>query len=352
MLFNIKIMMIICGDCVQKLDLVEKSSIDLSCIDPPFCSDRVYNNDSGGNKKLSFNDVWHGGIKEYIDWMRPRLLKIYEKLKDNGISCIHCDYHANSYLRVLCDDIFGSDNFLNEIIWKRATAKSFSQRKLSVVTDTVLVYSKGKDYTFNIARLDEKTSRMERDYKFDEVVGKYYKIDDLTSPHSANPSKNFEWRGVKPNRRSWKYTKEVLERMWNDGIIKKDKEGNPVLCGHIKYMDVVPGKMVDNLWTDISPIAPASDERIEYPTQKPVKLLERLIRCFSNENDTVLDAFMGSGTTIFVAQHLGRNFIGIDVSPDACLLAACRLKIDKTQIIDLPTEYGDQSSTSLFKWIQ
>jgi site-specific DNA-methyltransferase (adenine-specific) len=341
---------------------IDTESVDLIYLDPPFNSNEIYNiiykeengNDSTAQIK-AFDDTWHWGTESirtyenivtgedtglsevlqgfrrmigecnmlaYLIMMAPRLVELKRVLKQTGSIYLHCDWHADAYLRVLCDSIFGGPNFINQIIWKRTDAKGNAGSSFNVVTDTILLYKKGDNCTFHPQDLSGITKRQMRDYKIDSASGRYYKLNDLTAPGGKN---NFEWRGVRPKSRSWLYPLEKLEEMYSKGEIKCDAEGKPIQCGHIQWFDVVPSKKVDNLWTDIGRIGNTSPERLGYPTQKPIALLERIIKASSNPDDLVLDPFCGCGTTIDAAQKLGRLWIGIDITSIATAHIKARL---------------------------
>jgi len=222
----------------------------------------------------SFEDRWEGGIEHYISWMKPRVLSIYDVLKQTGSFYLHCDWHANAHLRILCDDIFGEKNFRNEIIWWYETggipSKDFSRKH-----DIIFRYSKTDDYIFN--------------------------------------------------------SKDVLEKRSNE-VLRRIATGIPSATrskGQYRHPC--------DVWK-IPAINAMAKERLGYPTQKPEKLLERIIKASSNPGDLVLDAFCGCGTTLAVAHKLGRRWIGIDISPTAIKTVDDRLrrigaKIDEDYIV-------------------
>lgn len=250
------------GDCITYLKEHPKNTIDLIYLDPPFFSNKNYGD---------FDDRWKGGINNYIAWMEPKIRECHRVLKETGSFYLHCDWHANAYLRILMDKIFGENNFRNEIIWCYTRPGTKHQKQFPRVHDNILYYSKGDSWTFNLddIRITYAKSTIER--------GKY----------SVATSK---------------VTKGIKKRV----LPKK-------------------GKSPEDYWM-IPMIQGNARERLGYPTQKPEKLLERIIKVSSNPMDIVLDPMCGGGTTIAVAQRLGRRWIGIDISPIAYEISRKRLE--------------------------
>lgn len=259
-----------CGDNLEILAAMEAESIDLIYIDPPFFSNRNYEIIWGDEAEIrSFEDRWEGGINVYVDWMRERVRELHRVLKPTGSMYLHCDWHAGHYLKVMMDEVFGCNNFRNEIVWCYRGAgypkKDFGKRH-----DTIFRYSKTDDYVFN--------------------------LDAVREP----------------------YAKATIERF-------KHYIGNVRKGQDFGLQELHPlGKQPDDWW-QIQPIAPSAKERLGYPTQKPEALLEKIIKASSNKGDIVLDAFCGCGTAMAVAQQLGRRWIGIDISPSAIALIKNRL---------------------------
>jgi len=257
--------LLICDDNLKALDDLKKQSIkaDLIYLDPPFFSNRHYEVVWGDEAEVrSFKDRWAGGIHVYIEWMKERIIKMYDVLKDTGSFYLHCDWHASHYLKVMLDGIFGYRNFRNEIIWWYETGgiprKDFSRKH-----DIIFRYSKTDKYIFNSKEVKEKRSE------------------------------------------------EVLRRIAS-GI-----PGATRSKGEVRHPS--------DVW-HIPSINAMAKERLGYPTQKPEALLERIIKASSNKGDIVLDPFCGCGTAMAVAQRLGRKWIGIDISPTAISLIEQRLK--------------------------
>lgn len=267
---------LICGDNLEVLATLDKESVDLIYIDPPFFSNRNYEILWGDEAEIrSFVDRWEGGIEVYIAWMRERVRELYRVLKPTGSFYLHCDWHASHYLKVMCDEIFGRNNFRNEIVWhyRRWSAASNNFQRMH---DIIFWYSKSKDYIF-------------------------------TKP-------------LQPYSES-KWIEDTVRGIVNGKLVRlKDEQGN-----YIKREKENKGVLMHDVWEDINFIAPTSKERFGYPTQKPEALLERIIKASSNKDDIVLDAFCGCGTAMAVAQKLGRRWVGIDISPSAIALVKNRL---------------------------
>lgn len=328
------------GDNKDILPNFTEKSIDLIYLDPPFFSNKKYEiiwND--GAEIRAFEDRWKGGIFNYIEWMKPSLLECKRILKDTGSIYLHCDYHANSHLRILMDEIFGDKNFKNEITWQRTNAHN-DTNQYGHNSDRILFYTKSDKYTFNKFYTEYQQGYLEASYGNKDKGGQY-KSDDLTG---AGINKNDkEWKGYNPSKRGrhWAIprfavedsivkgkaenldTIEKLDLLYKNGLIYLTKNGTPRFK---RYLQKDKGVSLQEVWTDISGISSQASERLGYPTQKPIALLERIIKVSSNKNDLVLDPFCGCGTTIAASHKLERNWIGIDVSPTACKLMQNRMR--------------------------
>jgi DNA modification methylase len=321
---------IYCGDCKEVLANFPNESVDLIYADPPFFSNRHYEVIwEDGAEIRSFGDRWKGGIENYVLWMKERLEPCYRVLKKTGSMYLHCDWHAAHYLKVEMDTIFGANNFQNEIVWKRSDAHSDAKqgaKHYGRVTDNILFYTKSDEFTFNTIYVPLPQTTQEKWYRHVEPkTGRRYNLDNLTASKAGGDTL-YEFHGVKPPLgRYWAYTKEKMQKMWDEGRIVKTKTRK---LYYKRYLDESKGVPLQNLWTDISMLRgfSASKEHLGYPTQKPEALLDRIIRTSSNSMDIILDPFCGCGTAIFVAHKLGRQWIGIDVSPTACNLMEKRMR--------------------------
>jgi DNA modification methylase len=318
---------IYCGDNLEQLRKLPEGCVDLIYIDPPFNSNRNYEVFWGETKeKRSFEDR-HESTKAYIDYMRPRCVELYRVLKKTGSFYYHCDWHASHYVKVMLDQIFGENNFINEIVWKRSDAKSDvgqGAKHFGRVHDSIFYYAKGETYTFNAKFTPLPQSTVESWYKHvEEGTGRRYNKADVTGPGgAAKGCPVYEWNGI---TRAWRYSKENMERLAKEGRLVYSKTG---MTYQKRYLDESKGVSLSSWWDDIDMLRGISSggERLGYPTQKPLKLLERIIEVSSNKNDIVLDAFCGCGTALVAAQKLERQWIGIDISPTACRVMAKRLK--------------------------
>ena len=318
---------IYCGDNSDVLVRLPDASVDLVYVDPPFNSNRVYETFWGETKeKRAFEDR-HESTEAYIRYMAPRCEELARILKPTGSLYYHCDWHASHYVKVMLDRIFGENNFNSEIIWRRTNAKSQSYKTFPNNHDTIFFYARGKDYTFSRLFLPHSPGYVEKFYKnVEPETGRRYMSDNLTAPEVRHGASGETWHGIDVTAKGlhWKYTVDKLDEFNRQGRIlwPKKKGGVPRFK---RYLDEMKGVAVDSLWMDIPPIAAHADERIGFPTQKPLALLERIIKASSGPDDIVLDAFCGCGTALVASEKLDRRWIGIDSSPTACRVMADRL---------------------------
>lgn len=352
---------------------IPDASVDLIYLDPPFNSSRNYNvlfkNDRGQPAEAqvqAFVDTWHWGesaeqayhelvtrgtpeitavmsafrqflnqsqMMAYLTMMAVRLVELHRVLKPTGSLYLHCDPTASHYLKIVLDTIFGPENFRNEIIWKRTTSKSLMTRRLPDNHDTILCYQKTDQATWNQeavylaydpSNLDIKTAKK---YLYQDPDGRRYTLGDLNNPNPNRPNLTYEFLG---HTKVWRWTQARMQAAYDAGLVIQPSPG--AIPRLKRYLDEQRGKPLDDVWTDIFPINSQAAERLGYPTQKPVALLERIIAASSNPGDTVLDPFCGCGTTIAAAQKLGRRWIGIDVTHLSIALQKYRLA-DSFQLV-------------------
>ena len=316
---------IYCGDNLEQLKNLPDACVDLIYIDPPFNSNRNYEVFWGETReKRSFDDR-HASTQAYIEYMRPRCMKLARVLKNTGSFFYHCDWHASHYVKVMLDQILGENNFQSEVIWHRTFAKGLAFTGFANNHDTIFYYGGGGQITFNRPynpydpdNLDEKTAKK---YSLRDPDGRRYQLDNLTNPNPDRPNLTYEFMGV---RRVWRWTKQRMEEAYENGIVVQPSPG--AVPRMTRYLDEQEGRPLDRVWTDIPPINSQAKERLGYPTQKPLALLARIIRAASKETDIVLDAFCGCGTALVAAPQLRRQWIGIDISPTACRVMAKRLR--------------------------
>jgi len=301
--------------------------IDLIYIDPPFATGANFSTtvEIGDNEvevtkeasaieELAYRDTWGKGLDSFLQMMYDRLILMRDLLSEKGTIFIHLDYHVNSHVRLMCDEIFGYDNLINEIVWRRKSAAAWSSSRFGVTNDTILFYSKGGKYTFNpiYSKDDDNTKKyIEERFKFDDGDGRKYMKSPLVNPLNR-PNLRYEFNGVKPPKTGWLYSKERMQQMFdnNELVMPKDNDGR--IYRKI-FEDTYQGQPIQNVWADIPIVNPMAIERVDYPTQKPEALLERIIHSCSNEGDLIADFFCGSGTTAAVAEKLGRRWITSDL---------------------------------------
>jgi DNA modification methylase len=314
---------IYCGDNLDHLAKLPAACIDLIYIDPPFNSNRNYEVFWGETRETRAFEDRHASTQAYIEFMRPRCVELARVLKKTGSFYYHCDWHASHYVKVMLDQIFGENNFQNEIVWKRSSAHSDSKR-YGANHDTLLFYAGGKAWTWNKQYTPYSEKYIAQNYRYKAADGRPFRVSDMTA-NKPGGDVSYEWTGpdgrkVKPYKgRYWAYSKEKMQQMDTAGAIYYRTTGMPMLK---HFLNEMPGVPLQTFWDDIDPVISGSEERLGYPTQKPRPLLERIIEASSNENDIFLDAFCGCGTGIVAAQHLKRQWIGIDISPTACRVTA------------------------------
>lgn len=262
----------------------------------------------------------------YIAMMSLRLVELRRVLKSTGTLYLHCDPSASHYLKLVLDAVFRAENFRNEIIWQRTASKGLMTRRLPSNHDTILVYQKGDAPTWNPdtmfvpydhGDLDEKTDEK---YSLIDDDGRRYQLTSLINPNPDRPNLTYEFLGV---TRVWRWEKSRMLEAYERGEVVQTSPGS--VPRQKRYLDEQRGKPIGDVWTDIAPVNARADERLGYPTQKPVALLERILKASSNEGDVVLDPFCGCGTTIDAAQRLKRKWIGIDITHLAIALIRNRL---------------------------
>jgi site-specific DNA-methyltransferase (adenine-specific) len=253
----------------------------------------------------------------YLAMMAVRLIEMHRVLKATGTLYLHCDPTASHYLKILLDAIFGPASFRNEIIWKRSNPKSHVSANFPACTDTILRYARGGKPVYRQPYEAHDPDYVASAYRHRDGGG-VYRLLPLLNPNDDRPNLTYEFLGV---TRVWRWTRERMEQAWRDGLVAQSKPG--AVPQYKKYLSASKGRTVTNCWTDIPQAA--GGEALGWPTQKPLALLERIIAASSNEGDTVLDPFCGSGTALHAAQKLGRHWIGIDMAPLAAGLAQRRL---------------------------
>lgn len=366
-------------------DYIPDESIDLIYLDPPFNSQRTYNvlfkYESGEESEAqiaAFDDTWHWNsaaeetyhdlvtaapdrisqmiaalrqfigpsqMLAYLVMMAARLVELHRVLKPTGSLYLHCDPTASHYLKIILDTIFGPGNFRNEITWKRRhgfTSAVHSSNQFGNCTDIIFFYAKSESAPFNPQYNRETKEYQEYIDKYFTLIdenGRRYQATSLTNP-AYRPNLIYEYKGYKPPKNGWMITKEKMEQWDKEGKIHfpKKKDGR---LRRKSFADELKGMPVQNLWDDINQLGAHDAERLGYPTQKPLALLERILEASSDPGDIILDPFCGCGTTVAAAQKLGRRWIGIDITHLSITLMKYRLKEmfpdAKFQIVGEPT---------------
>lgn len=308
--------------------------LKLVYIDPPFdvgadfafdveIGDEQFRKSPSIIEEIAYRDTWGQGRSSYISMIYERLRIISDLLTSDGTIYVHLGWQVTHSVKLVLDEIFGTDNFNNEIIWKRTNAHNFKKKGFVRSFESILLYTKSKNFTFNERFLPYGEAQMSR-YKADPD-GKLYTGRDLTFS-GRNPARQFSWRGTTPPpNRSWGASLEQLEKWWSEGKILLKLDGTPRLDGLKTYLEETRGNPISTVWDDVDRVGNTSDERLDYATQKPESLLQRIIDSSSNPGDLVADFFCGSGTTLAVAEKLGRKWIGCDLGRFAVHTARKRL---------------------------
>jgi site-specific DNA-methyltransferase (adenine-specific) len=353
-------------DILRNHDHFPNECVDLIYLDPPFNSNRSYSvlfkDESGRDSEAqitAFEDTWHWGpnaehtyhdlitrapervsatvgalrqiiganqMMAYLVMMTARLVELHRVLKPTGSLYLHCDPTASHYLKIILDTIFGNVQFVNEISWKRTTTKSdYRQgaKNWPRIHDVILHYCRNADQnrTFNQPFKEYSQEYIDSIYKYQDADGRRYTLDKLSAPGSGTRGHpKYEFLGV---TRYWVYGEEKMKQLLAEGRIVQTSPGN--VPRYKRYLDEVQGVAIGDIWEDIHPISAQARERLGYPTQKPLALLERIIEASSNPGDVVLDPFCGCGTAIAAAQKLGRRWLGIDLTHLSVALMKYRL---------------------------
>ena len=358
---NVQNRTVFSNDNLPVLRGIDTESVDLIYLDPPFNSNRNYAAPIGSNAAgAAFKDTWtlsdvdnawhgeiadrepalyqaihaaeltHGkGMKSYLIMMAVRLLEMKRVLKKTGSIYLHCDPTASHYLKVTMDSIFGKSNFRSEITWKRTTSTQKGSQHRS------LRWGNNADMLLYYAASSSTSLRPERELTESEILKKFKHVDEnrqryyndsahiwSTPNMGERPNLCYEWRGfINPHPSGWRLSKERLEEEYQKGniVIRPDRK-----LERRKYLKDYKGASYGNIWDDVLP--PAGEERTGYPTQKPIALLERIVKASSDKDDIVLDPFCGCATTCVAAERHQRQWIGIDISPKAVDLVRVRLK--------------------------
>lgn len=366
------------GDNLTIMQNLPSGYVDLIYLDPPFNSDRTYNliykqltglplpeqedafvdtwtldpekeemvrrmpivlRDYGCDQELiQFWLAWINALRHtnsrllaYLVYMTYRLFEMRRILKPTGSIYLHCDPTASHYIKVMMDSIFGATNFRNEIIWKRQSAHSDAKTKFPSVTDTILFYGNSKSAHFNPQYGDHDPAYVDKFYRHDDGDGRgLYRLSDMSAPKgggmaainkkTGKPNGWHVYKGYEPPTTGWRYSPETMARLDSEGRIffPTKGDGSPDLTKRLalkRYLKEQEGSIITNIWTDIRPLGgEGGGESLGYPTQKPIALLDRIIRASTDEGQVVFDPFCGCGTAVYAAHLANRKWIGCDIA--------------------------------------
>lgn len=353
--------MVIRGECVSACAYLKEQGIqvDLVYIDPPFASGADYAkkvyirrnpkvaeviaqaeqeldiDELKAFEEKMYGDVWEK--EKYLNWMYENLMAIKSIMSPAASIYVELDSHIGHYVKILLDEIFGENNFINEIIWKRTFSHSDvgqGAKHLGRLHDVIFYYSKSEEYTLNTVCTPYTEEYIKNFYKFSDPDGRKYRLVSMLGPGGAakgNP--RYEVMGV---TRYWAFSKESMDRMIANGQVVQTKPG--AVPQRKRYLDESEGVPLQDLWMDIPAVQGGALENANYATQKPEAMLERIIKSSSNENMIVADFFGGSGVTAAAANKLGRKFIHCDIGLNSMQITRDRLKADGAEFDVLETK--------------
>ena len=355
------------GDNLDIMRGMNSESVDLIYLDPPFNSNRNYAAPIGSEAAgAAFKDTWtlsdvdeawhgeiadrmpslyaiidaaglaHGkGMKSYLIMMAVRLMEMQRLLKASGSLYLHCDPTASHYLKSLLDAIFSAENFRGEIVWKRSSAHSDARQgrqQYGRIHDVLLFYTKTAKWIWNTQYTSYDQKYIEKFYRHvEDGTGRRYTLGDLTGP-GGEAKGNPQYEVMKVTR-YWRYSQEKMQELIDAGRVVQAGPGN--VPRYKRYLDEMPGVALQDMWVDIGPVSPRSKEHLSYPTQKPLELLDRIIKASSNEGDMILDPFAGCATACVAAERRHREWVGIDLSPLAAKLVKSRLQKEMGLFYDI-----------------
>lgn len=314
-----------------------RGKIDLIYIDPPYDSKADYrtkielpdvNIDQKPSviEQFAYADTWKDGTASYLEMIVTRLILIKELLSERGTLYFHIDWHVGHYVKIILDSVFGKDNFINEIIWKRRGGVANLVKNYGNVVDYIFIYSKSQEYIFNPIKTletDRAKEYIEERFRFFDENSRRYMRSPLNNP-ADRPNLKYEYKGYKPPKNGWAISKQLMEKWDIEGRLYFPENKDQRIYRKI-FLDEYEGQPIQNLWTDISTINPMAKERVNYDTQKPEALLERIIKVSSYPDSIVADFFAGSGTTGAVAEKLGRKWFMSDLGKPATMITRKRL---------------------------
>ncbi len=307
-------------------EIEKQGGLKLIYIDPPFdvgadfsmdieIGDDTFTKKPNILEEIAYRDTWGKGVDSFISMIYERLALMHDLLAEDGSIYVHCDWRVNSSMRLVMDEIFGAKRFKNEIAWKRKTGSSSqigsTTDRFGHDVDSLLFFGRGEISHFGMQYTESDPEYVAKFYRHKDPDGRIYRIADLANP-APRPTLRYEYKGYKPPRNGWAISLKKMKQWDAEGRLyfPKSEDGR---IQRKRYLDELKGKPVSDFWDDIGQVASQANERLDYPTQKPEALLERILNASSNEGDLVADFFGGSGTTAAVAEKLGRKWIACDL---------------------------------------
>jgi adenine-specific DNA-methyltransferase len=317
-------------------DEIEKQGgIKLIYIDPPFdvgadfsmdieIGDETFTKKPNILEEIAYRDTWGNGADSFITMIYERLILMRDLLAEDGSIYVHCDWRVNSYIRLALDEIFGEQNLINDITWKRKGGSALStMNRMSINTDTILFYSKGERPIWNQVFMEPDPEYVDQMFTRQDPDGRRFMVNVCSSP-TYRPNLIFDYKGYKTPPNGWRYSREAMEELDRAGKLFFPHDKSKQIYKKI-YLDEYEGQLITNLWVDMSLLKGKNAELLGYPTQKPEALLERIIQASSNGGDLVADFFGGSGTTAAAAEKLGRRWITSDLGKFAIHITRKRM---------------------------
>ena len=359
--------LVIRGECLSACAYLKEQGIqvDLVYIDPPFASGADYakkvyirrnpkvaaaiaqaENELDVEELKAFEEKMYGDVwdkERYLNWMYENLMAIKSIMSEEASIYVHLDYHIGHYVKILMDEIFGEDNFRNEITWNSTASHNDAEFSYSEITQCIFFYSKSDKNTFNILYVPYSDEYIDSEWT-KAPSGRYYKFENMLDPQGKMQAYNFHGTVAR-----WRTTPDKFEELWNapqtevpnsHGRIRLGKNGKPIKRCRIVFMDELPGVPISDNWTDIAYVAGRAKENVGYSTQKPEALLDRIIKASSNEGMLVADFFGGSGVTAAVANRLGRRFIHCDIGINSIQTVRDRLIANNAEFEILEVKDG------------
>ena len=307
------------GPLRQRIE--EAGGLKLIYIDPPFdvgadfsmdieIGGETFHKEANLLEQIAYRDTWGRGADSFLSMIYERLILMRDLMAPDGSIYVHCDWRVNAFIRVAMNEVFGTNNFQNEITWRRTRTHN-DATTWAAIADTILFYTRGENYVWNPQFTDQSEEDIETRYRFKDPDGRRYRLGPIDSPN-PRPNMMYEWKGYSPPKKGWRFSREKMAELDRAGRIwyPDSFEKRPATK---LYLEDSQGALVGTVWTEFSAVQASAKERVDYPTQKPEALLAQIIKASTNIDDLVADFFVGSGTTAAVAEKLGRKWIATDL---------------------------------------